>query len=119
MNHAERMAAMERTLNSISVVVPVYKEEGNIAAFLERMVAVLERLAPTYEITFCLDPSPDRTEEIILEQRAKNQRVKLLRFSRRVGQPMATLAGLAYSQGDVVIPIDVDLQDPPELVDQM
>ncbi|QIF00122.1 glycosyltransferase family 2 protein [Roseimicrobium sp. ORNL1] len=110
---------MERTVSLISVVVPVYKEEGNIGPFLERVVSVLERVASDYEIIFCLDPCPDRTEEIILEHREKNQRVKLLRFSRRVGQPMATLAGLSYSCGDVVVPIDVDLQDPPELIEQM
>ena len=72
-----------------------------------------------YEIIFALDPSPDRTEEVILAHRAEDAHVKLLKFSRRFGQPMATLAGLQYSSGDAVIVMDVDLQDPPELVQKM
>jgi dolichol-phosphate mannosyltransferase len=72
-----------------------------------------------YEIIFALDPSPDRTEEAILEARASDPRIKLLKFSRRFGQPMATLAGMQYSRGDAVIVMDVDLQDPPELITEM
>jgi dolichol-phosphate mannosyltransferase len=72
-----------------------------------------------YEIIFALDPSPDRTEEVVLQARARDERVKLLKFSRRFGQPMATLAGLQYSAGDAVIVMDGDLQDPPELVTEM
>lgn len=103
----------------LSVVVPVYKEEKNIPEFLRRLRPLLGGVTEDYEIIFSLDPSPDRTEEVILEHRATDPRVKLLRFSRRFGQPMATLAGLQYSSGDAVIVMDVDLQDPPELVSQM
>ncbi|CAN5890370.1 glycosyltransferase family 2 protein [soil metagenome] len=110
---------MEKRTPLISLVVPVFKEEGNIPAFLERSVPVLESLTQDYEIIFCLDPSPDATEALILKHRVANQRIKLLKFSRRVGQPMATLAGLTYSRGEVVVPMDVDLQDPPELVPLM
>jgi dolichol-phosphate mannosyltransferase len=66
-----------------------------------------------------MDPSPDRTEEVILAHREQDQRIKLLKFSRRFGQPMASLAGLEYSRGDAVIVMDVDLQDPPELIGEM
>ena len=103
----------------LSIVVPVFKEEENVPEFLRRMIPILEQLTPEFEIVFSLDPSPDRTEEIILEQRARDPRVKLLTFSRRVGQPMATLAGLQYSTGDAVVVMDVDLQDPPELIVEM
>jgi polyisoprenyl-phosphate glycosyltransferase len=103
----------------LSLVVPVYKEEKNIPEFLRRLRPILSKISEDYEIIFSLDPSPDRTEEVILEQRAKDERVKLLKFSRRFGQPMATLAGLEYSRGDAVIVMDVDLQDPPELVQTM
>ncbi len=103
----------------LSIVVPVYKEEGNIPEFLARMSRVLGAVTEAYEIIFCLDPSPDRSEEMILAARETDPRVKLLRFSRRFGQPMATLAGLQYSRGDAVVVIDVDLQDPPELIHQM
>jgi dolichol-phosphate mannosyltransferase len=103
----------------LSVVVPVYREEKNIPAFLDRLRPVLAGLTTDHEIIFALDPSPDRTEEVILEQRASDERIKLLEFSRRFGQPMATLAGLAYSSGAAVIVMDVDLQDPPELIGEM
>jgi glycosyltransferase involved in cell wall biosynthesis len=104
---------------SLSIIVPVYKEEGNVPEFLNRISSILDSISSAYEIVFCLDPSPDRTEDVILEARAKDSRVKLLRFSRRFGQPMATLAGLQYSTGDVAIVMDVDLQDPPELIHEM
>jgi len=104
---------------SLSVIVPVYKEEGNISEFLRRVSEILQYITEDYEIIFCLDPSPDRTEAVILEHREKDQRVKLLKFSRRFGQPMAVLAGLQYSSGQAVVVMDVDLQDPPELITEM
>jgi glycosyltransferase involved in cell wall biosynthesis len=103
----------------ISVVVPVFREEGNIANFLKRLKPILDAETDDYEIIFALDPSPDRTEEIILQHRAFDARIKLLKFSRRFGQPMATLAGMEYSRGEAVIVMDVDLQDPPELITTM
>jgi glycosyltransferase involved in cell wall biosynthesis len=103
----------------ISVVVPVYKEEANIRPFVDRMVAVLTGLSLSYEIVFCLDPSPDRTEEVIVEQARANPAIKLITFSRRFGQPAATLAGLFHCQGNTAVVIDVDLQDPPELIGEM
>lgn len=103
----------------ISVVVPVYKEEGNIDEFVGRIVPLITDLTSRFEIIFALDPSPDRTEEKILAARAKDERIKLISFSRRFGQPMATLAGLQYARGDAVVVMDVDLQDPPELVTEM
>jgi polyisoprenyl-phosphate glycosyltransferase len=102
----------------ISVVVPVYKEESNIRPFLERTVPVLERLGP-YEILFCLDPSPDRTEKVIREEITKNPQIGLLVFSRRFGQPAATMAGILNCSGRWCVVIDVDLQDPPELIETM
>lgn len=103
----------------ISVVVPVYREERNVPEFVRRIRPILEAITPRYEIIFALDPSPDRTEEVILEQRAADARIKLIKFSRRFGQPMATLAGMQYSAGAAVVAMDVDLQDPPELVTEM
>ena len=103
----------------LSIVVPVYKEEKNIPEFLRRLQPILSGLIEDYEIIFSLDPSPDRTEAIILEHRAADDRIKLLKFSRRFGQPMATLAGMQYSSGNAVVVMDVDLQDPPELLGEM
>ena len=103
----------------LSIVVPVYQEEKNIPEFLRRLQPLLAAITEDYEIIFSLDPSPDGTEEVILAHRATDERLKLLKFSRRFGQPMAILAGLEYSRGDAVIVMDVDLQDPPELVGEM
>ena len=103
----------------LSLVVPVYREEKNIPEFLRRTGSILAPITRDYEIIFALDPSPDRTEDVILEHRAADPRIKLLTFSRRFGQPMASLAGMQYSSGDAVIVMDVDMQDPPELVAQM
>ena len=102
----------------ISVVVPVYKEEQNIRPFLERTVPVLDRLGD-YEIIFCLDPSPDRTEQVIREEIARNPRIGLIVFSRRFGQPAATTAGILNCCGRWCAVIDVDLQDPPEMIETL
>ena len=80
----------------LSLVVPVYKEEKNIPEFLRRMRPLLGAITEDYEIIFSLDPSPDRTEDVILEERARDERIKLLKFYRRFGQPMASIAGLSY-----------------------
>jgi dolichol-phosphate mannosyltransferase len=104
---------------TISVVVPVYQEEGGIRPFLSRLESVLSKMGVTYEVIFSLDPSSDRTEEIILEEINRNPAIKLLVFSRRFGQPAATMAGILWAKGDTCVTIDVDLQDQPELIEQM
>ncbi len=103
----------------ISLIVPVYKEEANIRPFLARAEVVFEKMGKSYEIIFTLDPSPDRTEEIILEEINRNQNIKLMVFSRRFGQPAATMAGILTCTGETCVVIDVDLQDQPELIEQM
>lgn len=109
------------TLNTIdlSVVVPVYREEANIRPFLDRTVSVLKDMGLKYEIIFCLDPSPDRTQHVIEEEINRNPSVKMIVFSRRFGQPAATMAGILHCIGETCVIIDVDLQDPPELIRQM
>jgi glycosyltransferase involved in cell wall biosynthesis len=104
---------------NISVVVPVYKEELSIRPFLARIEKTLDQMGKSYEIIFALDPSPDRTEEIILEEINRNPRIKLMVFSRRFGQPAATMAGILGCSGETCVAIDVDLQDQPELIEQM
>src|ERR1700761_5043608 len=100
----------------LSVIIPAYKEEENVESAYARLAEVLERLGVDWELIFSVDPSPDRTEERILALRERDPRVKMLRFSRRFGQPMATLAGLEAAAGDATVVIDCDLQDPPELI---
>ena len=107
------------TIPDLSIVVPVYKEEANIQPFLKRVESVLTNLELTHEIIFCLDPSPDMTEEIILKEINRNPNIKLLVFSRRFGQPAATMAGILTCRGKTCVVIDVDLQDQPELIEQL
>ena len=83
----------------LSIVVPVYKEEGNIAPFLERMEKMLAGMGVSYEIVFSLDPSPDKTAEVILAHIDRNPNIRLMVFSRRFGQPAATMAGILESRG--------------------
>ena len=113
------MAGPSNNLPALSIVVPVYKEAGNIKPFLERMERVLDKLSAHYEIIFCLDPSPDNTEQMIRQEIQRNHRIKLIIFSRRFGQPAATMAGILYCKGQACAVIDVDLQDPPELLETM
>ena len=103
---------------AISVVVPVYNEERSIVPFLARIEPVLERIGD-YELIFALDPCRDGTEQVIEAEAIRNPRIGLLRFSRRFGQPAATLAGMFNARGAWVAVIDVDLQDPPELIETM
>ena len=102
-----------------SLVVPVYREADGIAPFLKRVLPVLRSLPADYEVVFCLDPCDDGTEERIAAAVAKDKHLRLMVFSRRFGQPAATLAGLRASKGDAVAVIDVDLQDPPEIIPEM
>jgi glycosyltransferase involved in cell wall biosynthesis len=101
---------------TLSVVIPAYNEEANVERVYERLTKILDGLGMAWEIIFSVDPSTDRTEQLILGLRERDPRIKMLRFSRRFGQPMATIAGLEAASGDAVVVIDCDLQDPPELI---
>jgi polyisoprenyl-phosphate glycosyltransferase len=103
----------------ISVVVPLYNEEKNVPVFAERLQRVFERIGCQWEIVFALDPSPDATRERILDLIRAGLPIRLVTFARRIGKPLSLLAGLDYSRGDACVVIDVDLQDPPELIEQM
>ncbi len=103
----------------ISVVVPLYKEEKNVRPLVERLSAVFKRLGYAWELVFALDPSPDRTREAIIQLMNDGYPIRLLTFSRRIGKPLSLLAGLDYALGDASVVIDADLQDPPELIDEM
>jgi glycosyltransferase involved in cell wall biosynthesis len=103
----------------LSIVVPAYNEEENVQRVYDRLRKVMGGLDLEWELIFSVDPSSDRTEELILALRGEDPRVKMLRFSRRFGQSMAMLAGLGAAAGDAAVVIDCDLQDPPELIPEM
>ena len=106
-------------MNKISVIIPVYNEAKNIKVFLDRLVKTLEKITQQYEIIFSIDPSQDDSEKIIKSEAEKNKKIKMLVFSRRFGQPAATMAGLKFSNSERCMIIDCDLQDPPELLLEM
>src|SRR4051794_6990159 len=103
----------------ISVVIPTYNEADNVGKVYDRLSAVFAGIGMDWELIFSVDPCTDATEERILALRDADERVKMLRFSRRFGQPAATLAGMEAAAGDAVVVIDCDLQDPPELIADM
>lgn len=103
----------------LSVVVPVYEEEHTVGIFLRRLIPVLERITPHYEVIFVLDPGKDQTEEKLREAIRENPKICLIIMTRRWGQPACTMAGLDCSRGEACVVIDVDLQDPPELIPEM
>jgi len=111
--HVSSLSASSPTL---SIVIPTYNEQDNVRVVYERLRATLDVLDLEWELIFSMDPCTDETEQRILELREQDPRVKMLRFSRRFGQPMATIAGLEASTGDAALVIDCDLQDPPELI---
>jgi glycosyltransferase involved in cell wall biosynthesis len=103
----------------LSVVVAMYNEEEVCELFFQRVVPILEAATSDYEIVCVNDGSRDRTMDILRAANAKNPRIRVLDLSRNFGKEFALTAGLDYATGDAVVPIDADLQDPPELIPQM
>jgi polyisoprenyl-phosphate glycosyltransferase len=114
---------MTNTRPVLTVLVPVKDEEAAIAPFIVRVAAILDGLddpaAKSWEILFVDDGSTDATLAAILAAHAADARVRAISFSRNFGKEPALSAGLDYAHGDAVIPIDVDLQDPPEVIADM
>ena len=104
---------------SISVVVPAYNEQEALPIFHRRLTAVLDALNLDAQVIYVNDGSVDRTLEAIEEIRAQDTRVALLDLSRNFGKEVALTAGIDHAVGDVVIVIDADLQDPPELIPEL
>lgn len=104
----------------VSVVVPCYNEEPVIRETHKRLVSVLEQLKPdAFELIYVNDGSRDRTLELLEELQAADERVRVLSFSRNFGHQIAVTAGLDNAQGDAVVLIDADLQDPPAVILEM
>jgi dolichol-phosphate mannosyltransferase len=107
-------------IQAISVVVPCFNEEDVLPEFHRRVKAVGETLAPArIDLVYVDDCSRDRTALILAGLADGDPTVKVLRMARNVGHQMAVTAGLDFADGDAVIIIDADLQDPPELIPKM
>jgi dolichol-phosphate mannosyltransferase len=114
-------ASLEQAIDvDLSVVVPLYNEEGNVAPLVERIVGIVERLAgvSTYEVILVNDGSRDGTLLKIREEMERRQNIVLVNLSRNFGHQIAATAGIDVAQGRAVVLMDGDLQDPPELIEQ-
>ena len=106
------------TKKLVSIICPVYNEQVNIQMFYDRMETALNNLRDLYkfEYIFTNNRSTDNTLEIISSLRELDKRVQLITFSRNFGYQASVLAGLHYAKGDASIVIDVDCEDPPEMI---
>lgn len=100
----------------LSVVAPCYNEEAVLGVFFERLKAALDTCGVAYEIICVNDGSRDATLAGLLFHRSQDDRIKIIDFARNFGKEAALSAGLDAANGDMVVPIDVDLQDPPEII---
>ena len=103
----------------LSVVIPCYNEEAVLPFLFGRMHEVLGALKCPYEVILVDDGSRDRTREILLTQSQQDPRIRVVALSRNFGHQGALTAGLDYARGEVVLIMDADLQDPPELLPKM
>lgn len=102
-----------------SIVAPVFNEEATLPHFYQRVVAVMEELGERFELIFINDGSRDGSYRKMLELHDKDERVRVIDFSRNFGHQIAISAGLDYARGQAVIIIDSDLQDPPEVIPRL
>lgn len=103
----------------ISVIVPCFNEEDGVVACHERLTAVLRRTGLTYEILYVDDGSRDRTPHILAQLHQTDPTVTVVELSRNFGHQAAVSAGLELAQGEAVMIMDADLQDPPEIIPEM
>ena len=108
-------------MKKISIVVPMYNEEEMIPLFFETANNVIKNLDNKYKVSFtCVDDgSKDRTLDLLKKQRKIQSNIRIISFSRNFGHEAAVCAGLKQSNGDIIIVMDADLQDPPEVILQL
>ena len=107
-------------MKKVTLLIPVYNEEAMLPTLYQRLIELINRnSAYEWEILFINDGSSDRTLEVIRRLRQTDSRVNFVNLSRNFGKEIAMLAGFDYATGDCCVVMDADLQDPPELVDQM
>jgi glycosyltransferase involved in cell wall biosynthesis len=98
----------------LSICVPIYNEEESIPVLYEKVKEVLDKLNREWEIILINDGSTDLSAQILDQLAEKDSMVKVIHFRRNYGQTAAMMAGINYASGDVIIPIDADLQNDPE-----
>ena len=108
-----------RATARLSIVAPCYNEEGSVGEFVRRVKAVCEGLRCAYEIVLVNDGSRDRTLPVALGLASADPTVRVINLLRNFGHQAAATAGLDVAKGDIVVLIDADLQDPPEVIPEM
>ena len=111
-----RLTPQTRQAPVLSLVVAAYSEEDVLGVFFERLEAVLAEIGESYEIVCVNDGSRDRTAAILAEAAARDSRIRVVNLSRNFGKEIALTACLDNAAGQAVVPLDADLQDPPELI---
>lgn len=106
-------------MKKISIVVPCHNEEAAAPVFLKAVVPIMQDTSHEFEIVFVDDGSTDKTVPVILSLSSEFENIRLVELSRNFGKEAAMTAGFTYASGDAVIPMDCDLQDPPELIPEM
>ncbi|MEZ8141246.1 bactoprenol glucosyl transferase [Enterovibrio norvegicus FF-162] len=104
------------TQTVISIVCPCFNEQEVIHTFTDKITGIMSATDFSYELLFVNDGSKDNTLSVLHELAAKNTHIRVLNLSRNFGKEAALTAGLDHAKGEVIIPIDADLQDPPELI---
>jgi len=102
-----------------SIVAPVFNEEQTLPHFYKRIITVMEQMAESFELLLINDGSRDASLQIMQNLHEHDPRVRVVDFSRNFGHQIAISAGLDYAQGDGVIILDADLQDPPEIIPEL
>ena len=116
----ERQLALQRSRRPanplLSLVIPVFDEEDSIDLFIDTVVPMLERDRLRYELVFVNDGSQDDTLSRLIARSATDRHIRIVNLSRNFGKEAALTAGIEHARGDVLIPMDIDLQDPPDLI---
>jgi dolichol-phosphate mannosyltransferase len=97
----------------LSVVVPIYNEEENVDPLIDAVLPVMDELGQPYEVILVNDGSSDGSEARLAAAAARHPKVKVINFRRNVGQTAAMMAGIDHAKGDIIIPMDGDLQNDP------
>lgn len=113
------LSSVTQTTCSLSLVVPVFNEQVVIDQFHQRVKLILAQCPGTHEVLYVDDGSKDQTPLVLERLRLSDPAVAVARLSRNFGKERAMTAGLQLARGDAVVILDVDLQDPPELIPQM
>lgn len=103
----------------LSIVIPMFNEEVNVAVLMERLYTVLQKLPESWEVVCVDDGSSDRTLELLKQEQSQRPNLVVVTFIRNFGQHTAVMAGFEYSRGEWVITMDADLQNPPEEIPRL